>query len=67
MSDPQRVTFRVWAIGTTDAAEQAAIEAHKAGYRIKARPCSLRQITPHVRDNRRERLEWDVTLERRAR
>lgn len=59
---PLRITFRVSAIGSTDAAEQAKIEARSRGYKVK----TLGRIMPGQNiagwSWKTERGDWLVEL-----
>ena len=59
---PKTVTYRVRTIGRTAAIAEARDIAHAAGVRVVSSTWEVKQITPHVRDNRKELLDWDVTL-----
>lgn len=54
-------TFAVRAMGSTDAVASALAEARAQGFRIRTL-ARVHQVEPHVRDNRREVLAWEVTV-----
>lgn len=60
LGGPLHVTFRVSAIGSTDAAYQAKAEARSSGYRVK----TLIAYAPAASDepSRTDRADWYVTL-----
>lgn len=58
---PLHVTYRVSAIGSTDAAEQAKAEA-RLTMRIKTLGGISLAPNQTYTDERRERLDWDVVL-----
>jgi hypothetical protein len=59
---PLHVTFRVSAIGSTDAADQAKAEARAGGMKIRTLGW-IKLVEGQTYDNVfRERLSWDVLL-----
>jgi len=64
----RQVTYRVHAIGSTDAADQAKRRAREAGLRVQT-VASIRLTTPghkHGFDPSRQSASWTVTLAVRA-
>lgn len=59
MTDVEQIELRVWAIGSTDAADQANQLARKGGYRIRT-IAAIRPVGRVPLPN--DRAEWIVTL-----
>lgn len=59
---PLHVTFRVDAVGSTDAADQAKAEARSAGMRIRTLGWIKLVEGQRYENAFRERLTWDVLL-----
>lgn len=59
---PDRVTFQVSAIGSTDAAYQAKLEARAAGYRVRTMGRMELAVGQTYIDEHHDRLDWNVEL-----
>lgn len=58
---PAHVTFRVWAVGSTDAADKAKREARESGWRTKTLG-RVDLVGPADGTERTALREWDVML-----